>query len=166
MVKKRVEKDTLGNVSVENDKFWGAQTQRSLQNFKIGNDIMPIEIIHAMAIIKLSCAKANLKQKSISSKIANAIVQSANTVLSGKYDNQFPLSVWQTGSGTQTNMNVNEVIANLANKKLGKDLGSNNPVHPNDHVNMSQSTNDSFPTAINIAAAIQVKINMIPALKK
>ena len=166
MVKKRVEKDTLGNVSVENDKFWGAQTQRSLQNFKIGNDIMPIEIIHAMAIIKLSCAKANLKQKSISSKIANAIVQSANTVLSGKYDNQFPLSVWQTGSGTQTNMNVNEVIANLANKKLGKTLGSNNPVHPNDHVNMSQSTNDSFPTAINIATAIQTNINLVPALKK
>lgn len=166
MVKKRVEKDTLGNVSVENDKFWGAQTQRSLQNFKIGNDIMPIEIIHAMAIIKLSCAKANLKQKSISSKIANAIVKSANTVLSGKYDNQFPLSVWQTGSGTQTNMNVNEVIANLANKKLGKALGSNNPVHPNDHVNMSQSTNDSFPTAINIATAIQTNINLVPALKK
>jgi fumarate hydratase class II len=166
MVKKRVEKDTLGNVSVENDKFWGAQTQRSLQNFKIGNDIMPIEIIHAMAIIKLSCAKANLKQKSISSKIANAIVQSANTVLSGKYDNQFPLSVWQTGSGTQTNMNVNEVIANLANKKLGKALGSNNPVHPNDHVNMSQSTNDSFPTAINIAAAIQTNVNLVSALKK
>ena len=166
MVKKRVEKDTLGNVSVENDKFWGAQTQRSLQNFKIGSDIMPIEIIHAMAIIKLSCAKANLKQKSISSKIANAIVQSANTVLSGKYDNQFPLSVWQTGSGTQTNMNVNEVIANLANKKLGKALGSNNPVHPNDHVNMSQSTNDSFPTAINIATAIQTNVNLVPALKK
>ena len=166
MVKKRVEKDTLGNVSVENDKFWGAQTQRSLQNFKIGNDIMPIEIIHAMAIIKLSCAKANLKQKNISSKIANAIVQSANTVLSGKYDNQFPLSVWQTGSGTQTNMNVNEVIANLANKKLGKALGSNNPVHPNDHVNMSQSTNDSFPTAINIATAIQTNVNLVPALKK
>ena len=166
MVKKRVEKDTLGNVSVENDKFWGAQTQRSLQNFKIGNDIMPIEIIHAMAIIKLSCAKANLKQKSISSKIANAIVKSANTVLSGKYDNQFPLSVWQTGSGTQTNMNVNEVIANLANKKLGKALGSNNPVHPNDHVNMSQSTNDSFPTAINIATAIQTNVNLVPALKK
>ena len=166
MVKKRVEKDTLGNVSVENDKFWGAQTQRSLQNFKIGNDIMPIEIIHAMAIIKLSCAKANLKQKSISSKIANAIVQSANTVLSGKYNNQFPLSVWQTGSGTQTNMNVNEVIANLANKKLGKALGSNNPVHPNDHVNMSQSTNDSFPTAINIATAIQTNVNLVPALKK
>ena len=166
MVKKRVEKDTLGNVSVENDKFWGAQTQRSLQNFKIGNDIMPIEIIHAMAIIKLSCAKANLKQKNISSKIANAIVQSANTVLSGKYDNQFPLSVWQTGSGTQTNMNVNEVIANLANKKLGKTLGSNNPVHPNDHVNMSQSTNDSFPTAINIATAIQTNVNLVPALKK
>jgi fumarate hydratase class II len=127
---------------------------------------MPIEIIHAMAIIKLSCAKANLKQKSISSKIANAIVQSANTVLSGKYDNQFPLSVWQTGSGTQTNMNVNEVIANLANKKLGKALGSNNPVHPNDHVNMSQSTNDSFPTAINIATAIQTNVNLVPALKK
>ena len=117
MVKKRIERDTLGKVAVANDKLWGAQTQRSLQNFKIGNDIMPIEIIHAMAVIKLSCAKANLKQKNISSKIANAIVQSANTVLSGRYDDQFPLSVWQTGSGTQTNMNVNEVIANLANKK-------------------------------------------------
>ena len=166
MVKKRIEKDTLGSVSVENDKFWGAQTQRSLKNFKIGNDIMPIEIIHAMAIIKLSCAKTNLKQKNISPKIANAIVQSANIVLTGKYNDQFPLSVWQTGSGTQTNMNVNEVIANLANKKFGKPLGSNDPVHPNDHVNMSQSTNDSFPTAINIASAIQIKMNMEPALKK
>ena len=166
MVKKRIERDTLGKVAVANDKLWGAQTQRSLQNFKIGNDIMPIEIIHAMAVIKLSCAKANLKQKNISSKIANAIVQSANTVLSGKYDDQFPLSVWQTGSGTQTNMNVNEVIANLANKKLGKPFGSNSPVHPNDHVNMCQSTNDSFPSAINIATAIQIKNNMLPALKK
>ena len=166
MVKKRIEKDTLGSVSVENNKFWGAQTQRSLQNFKIGNDIMPIEIIHAMAVIKLSCAKTNLKQKNISPKIANAIVQSANIVLTGKYNDQFPLSVWQTGSGTQTNMNVNEVIANLANKKFGKPLGSNDPVHPNDHVNMSQSTNDSFPTAINIASAIQIKMNMEPALKK
>ena len=166
MVKKRIERDTLGKVAVANDKLWGAQTQRSLQNFKIGNDIMPIEIIHAMAVIKLSCAKANLKQKNISSKIANAIVQSANTVLSGRYDDQFPLSVWQTGSGTQTNMNVNEVIANLANKKLGKPFGSNSPVHPNDHVNMCQSTNDSFPSAINIATAIQIKNNMLPALKK
>ena len=127
---------------------------------------MPIEIIHAMAVIKLSCAKTNLKQKNISPKIANAIVQSANIVLTGKYNDQFPLSVWQTGSGTQTNMNVNEVIANLANKKFGKPLGSNDPVHPNDHVNMSQSTNDSFPTAINIASAIQIKMNMEPALKK
>ena len=166
MVKKRIEKDTLGSVSVENDKFWGAQTQRSLQNFKIGNDIMPIEIIHAMAVIKLSCAKTNLKQKNISPKIANAIVQSANIVLTGKYNDQFPLSVCQTGSGTHTNLNVNEVIANLANKKFGKPLGSNDPVHPNDHVNMSQSTNDSFPTAINIASAIQIKMNMEPALKK
>ncbi len=166
MVKKRIERDTLGKVAVANDKLWGAQTQRSLQNFKIGKDIMPIEIIHAMAVIKLSCAKANLKQKNISSKIANAIVQSANTVLSGRYDDQFPLSVWQTGSGTQTNMNVNEVIANLANKKLGKPFGSNSPVHPNDHVNMCQSTNDSFPSAINIATAIQIKNNMLPALKK
>ena len=166
MVKKRIERDTLGKVAVANDKLWGAQTQRSLQNFKIGNDIMPIEIIHAMAVIKLSCAKANLKQKNISSKIANAIVQSAITVLSGRYDDQFPLSVWQTGSGTQTNMNVNEVIANLANKKLGKPFGSNSPVHPNDHVNMCQSTNDSFPSAINIATAIQIKNNMQPALKK
>ncbi|MDC3143898.1 class II fumarate hydratase [Pelagibacteraceae bacterium] len=166
MVKKRIERDTLGKVAVANNKLWGAQTQRSLQNFKIGNDIMPIEIIHAMAVIKLSCAKANLKQKNISSKIANAIVQSANTILSGRYDDQFPLSVWQTGSGTQTNMNVNEVIANLANKKLGKPFGSNSPVHPNDHVNMCQSTNDSFPSAINIATAIQIRNNMLPALKK
>ena len=166
MVKKRVEKDTLGKIAVANDKLWGAQTQRSLKNFKIGNEIMPIEIIHAMAVIKLSCAKVNLKQKNISSKIANAIVQSANTVLSRRYDDQFPLSVWQTGSGTQTNMNVNEVIANLANRKFGQPFGSNSPVHPNDHVNMCQSTNDSFPSAINIATAIQIEDNMQPALKK
>ena len=116
--KTRIEHDSIGKIAVSKQHLWGAQTQRTLKNFKIGNNIMPIEIIHALTMIKLSCAKVNLKQKLISNKISAAIVSASKNVLSGKYDNQFPLTVWQTGSGTQTNMNVNEVIANLANKKL------------------------------------------------
>ena len=116
--KTRIEHDSIGKIAVSKQHLWGAQTQRTLKNFKIGNNIMPIEIIHALTMIKLSCAKVNLKQKLISNKISVAIVSASKNVLSGKYDNQFPLTVWQTGSGTQTNMNVNEVIANLANKKL------------------------------------------------
>ena len=164
--KNRIEQDSIGKITVSNEDFWGAQTQRSLKNFKIGNHIMPIEIIRALAIIKLSCAKVNSKQKILSNKLSAAIVGASKLVLSGKYDKHFPLSVWQTGSGTQTNMNVNEVIANLANKKLTGKLGTNSPVHPNDHVNKSQSTNDSFPSAINIATAILVKDSLIPSMKR
>ena len=163
--KTRSEQDSLGKISVLNNNFWGAQTQRSLKNFKIGNTLMPIEIIRALTIIKISCAKINLKQKLISKKISAEIVGASKLVLSGKYDNHFPLSVWQTGSGTQTNMNVNEVVANLANKKLTGKLGTNSPIHPNDHVNKSQSTNDTFSSAINIATAIMVKNDLLPSLK-
>ena len=164
--KTRQEQDSIGKIKVSNSNFWGAQTQRSLKNFKIGNNLMPIEIIHALVTIKMACAKVNQKQKSLSPKIANAIISASKNILSGKHDDQFPLSVWQTGSGTQTNMNVNEVIANLANKKLTGKLGTNSPVHPNDHVNKSQSTNDSFPSAINIAASKKVTEELIPALNE
>ena len=162
--KTRQEQDSIGKIKVSNSNFWGAQTQRSLKNFKIGNNLMPIEIIHSLVTIKMACAKVNQKQKTLAPKIANAIINASKNILTGKYDDQFPLSVWQTGSGTQTNMNVNEVIANLANKKLTGKLGTNSPVHPNDHVNKSQSTNDSFPSAINIAASKKVTDELIPAL--
>ena len=161
----RQEQDSLGKIKVANTDLWGAQTQRSLKNFRIGNNIMPIEIIHALAIIKMSCAKANQKQKLLSPKIARAIIDAAKQVSLGKYDEHFPLSVWQTGSGTQTNMNVNEVIANIANRKISKKLGTNYPVHPNDHVNKSQSTNDSFPSAINIASKLKIISELLPALR-
>ena len=163
--KTRQEQDSLGKIKVANTNLWGAQTQRSLKNFRIGNNIMPIEIIHALAIIKMSCAKANQKQKLLSPKLARAIIDAAKQVSLGKYDEHFPLSVWQTGSGTQTNMNVNEVIANIANRKISKKLGTNYPVHPNDHVNKSQSTNDSFPSAINIASKLKIISELLPALK-
>ncbi len=164
--KTRQEQDSIGKIKVSNSNFWGAQTQRSLKNFKIGNNLMPIEIIHALVTIKMACAKVNHNQKSLAPKIANAIISASKNILTGKHDDQFPLSVWQTGSGTQTNMNVNEVIANLANKKLTGKLGTNSPVHPNDHVNKSQSTNDSFPSAINIAASKKVTDELIPALNE
>ena len=164
--KTRQEQDSIGKIKVSNSNFWGAQTQRSLKNFKIGNNLMPIEIIHALVTIKMACAKVNQKQKSLAPKVANAIISASKNILTGKHDDQFPLSVWQTGSGTQTNMNVNEVIANLANKKLTGKLGTNSPVHPNDHVNKSQSTNDSFPSAINIAASKKVTDELIPALNE
>ena len=163
--KTRQEQDSLGKIKVANTDLWGAQTQRSLKNFRIGNNIMPIEIIHALAIIKMSCAKANQKQKLLSPKLARAIIDAAKQVSLGKHDEHFPLSVWQTGSGTQTNMNVNEVIANIANRKISKKLGTNSPVHPNDHVNKSQSTNDSFPSAINIASKLKIISELLPALK-
>ena len=163
--KTRQEQDSLGKIKVANTNLWGAQTQRSLKNFRIGNNKMPIEIIHALAIIKMSCAKANQKQKLLSPKLARAIIDAAKQVSLGKYDEHFPLSVWQTGSGTQTNMNVNEVIANIANRKISKKLGTNYPVHPNDHVNKSQSTNDSFPSAINIASKLKIISELLPALK-
>ena len=163
--KTRQEQDSLGKIKVANTNLWGAQTQRSLKNFRIGNNKMPIEIIHALAIIKMSCAKANQKQKLLSPKLARAIIDAAKQVSLGKHDEHFPLSVWQTGSGTQTNMNVNEVIANIANRKISKKLGTNYPVHPNDHVNKSQSTNDSFPSAINIASKLKIISELLPALR-
>ena len=163
--KTRQEQDSLGKIKVANTNLWGSQTQRSLKNFRIGNNKMPIEIIHALAIIKMSCAKANQKQKLLSPKLARAIIDAAKQVSLGKHDEHFPLSVWQTGSGTQTNMNVNEVIANIANRKISKKLGTNSPVHPNDHVNKSQSTNDSFPSAINIASKLKIISELLPALR-
>ena len=163
--KTRQEQDSLGKIKVANTNLWGAQTQRSLKNFRIGNNKMPIEIIYALAIIKMSCAKANQKQKLLSPKLARAIIDAAKQVSLGKHDEHFPLSVWQTGSGTQTNMNVNEVIANIANRKISKKLGTNSPVHPNDHVNKSQSTNDSFPSAINIASKLKIISELLPALR-
>lgn len=162
----RTESDTMGDMQVPADKFWGAQTARSLENFKIGVETMPLELIKAFAIQKQASAKANLALDSLDKKLAGAIIDAAQEIIDGKLDGNFPLVVWQTGSGTQTNMNLNEVIANRANQILGKDLGSKSPVHPNDHVNMGQSSNDSFPTAMHIAAALSVHQNLVPALEK
>lgn len=160
----RVETDTFGEIKVPSDKLWGAQTQRSFENFKIGTEKMPVALIKAMAIIKKSAAIVNSKKGVLDEKIAEAIVNAADRVIEGSLAKHFPLVVWQTGSGTQTNMNVNEVISNLAIEALGGIIGSKHPVHPNDHVNMGQSSNDTFPTAMNIAAVSQIKEVLIPAL--
>lgn len=162
----RIEKDSLGKVNVANDRYWGAQTQRSLQNFKIGNEHFPREFIRAYGILKKAAATVNESFGNLATKIAEPIRNAADEVIEGKLDDHFPLVVWQTGSGTQTNMNVNEVIANRAIEMLGGELGSKNPVHPNDHVNMSQSTNDTFPSTINISAVESVTHQLIPALEK
>ena len=154
----------MGEIKVASDKYWGAQTQRSLLNFNIGNEVFPREFIKAYGIIKYVAAQINNNNNLVSDDIKNVIQEASNEVIKGKYDDQFPLVVWQTGSGTQTNMNFNEVIANIANDKLGNKLGVDSAVHPNDHVNRSQSTNDTFPTAINIASAIQINNNLLPAL--
>jgi fumarate hydratase, class II len=160
----RTETDSFGPIEVPSDRYWGAQTQRSRQNFRIGTDRMPIAIIHALGIVKLASAETNRTLGLLDAKLADAIVRAATEVIEGKLDNEFPLVVWQTGSGTQTNMNLNEVIANRANELLGGKLGAKAPVHPNDHVNMSQSSNDSFPTAMHIAAARNITADLIPAL--
>ncbi len=162
----RMETDSLGEVGVPADKYWGAQTQRSLQNFDIGEEKMPAPLVRAFGIQKKSSALANMALGILDSKIGNAIVQAADEVIDGTLSNQFPLSVWQTGSGTQTNMNANEVIAGRANEILSGKVGGKSPVHPNDHVNMGQSSNDSFPTAMHIAAAEQAHHELIPALEK
>ena len=148
----RTETDSFGPIEVAADRYWGAQTERSRQNFKIGHDRMPMPIIRALGIVKLAAAETNRELKLLEPKLAKAIVSAAREVIDGKLDDHFPLVVWQTGSGTQTNMNLNEVIANRANELLGGERGAKKPVHPNDHVNMSQSSNDSFPTAMHIAA--------------
>jgi fumarate hydratase class II len=160
----RVESDAFGPIDIPADRFWGAQTQRSLENFRIGGERMPVPLIRALGIIKRAAAEVNHELGSLDAKRSRAIVNAAQEIVDGKLDDQFPLVIWQTGSGTQTNMNVNEVIANRANVTLGGALGSKSPVHPNDHVNMSQSSNDSFPTAMHIAAATEIAYLLDPAL--
>ena len=155
----RIEHDTMGEVRVPADKYWGAQTQRSLDNFKIGRQKMPVEIIKAFGILKKACALANSRLKMIDEKRASIISNVCDEIIDGKLDEHFPLVVYQTGSGTQTNMNANEVIANRGNEILGEKL-----LHPNDHVNKSQSSNDTFPTAMHIAALISVEEQLIPAI--
>jgi fumarate hydratase, class II len=162
----RVETDSFGPIDVPADRYWGAQTERSRQNFRIGKDRMPIEIVHALGIVKLAAAETNRELGLLDQRRARAIARAAREVIEGKLNDHFPLVVWQTGSGTQTNMNLNEVIANRANELLGGELGAKQPVHPNDHVNMSQSSNDSFPTAMHIAAATHIVDNLVPALEE
>lgn len=162
----RIEVDALGEVKVRNDRYWGAQTQRALENFKIGNEKIPIEVIRAYGILKKAAAIVNWKLGVLDEKIKDAISKAADEIISGKLDEHFPLLVWQTGSGTQTNMNVNEVIANRANELLGiKKRGTKKPVHPNDHVNLSQSSNDTFPTAMHIAATEATIENFLPKVR-
>jgi fumarate hydratase, class II len=162
----RIEYDTLGEVQVPADKLWGAQTQRSLQNFKIGGHRMPREVIYALAIAKKAAALTNAELGVLPEDKAKIIAEVCEEILSGALDEHFPLVVWQTGSGTQTNMNLNEVIANRANQKLGQPLGTKKPIHPNDDVNKSQSSNDVFPTAMHIAAYLSVRDRLLPALDK
>ena len=164
MVQTRTETDTFGPIKVPADHYWGAQTERSLHNFKIGGERQPLPLIHALGLIKKAAAMANMKAKKLSPELGKAIIAAADEVIDGKLDDNFPLVVWQTGSGTQTNMNVNEVIANRAIEMLGGEMGSKKPVHPNDHVNMSQSSNDSFPTAIHISAALETINKLFPAI--
>jgi fumarate hydratase, class II len=161
----RLESDSMGQVEVAADVYWGAQTQRSLQHFNIGRDTMPPELIRAFGILKKACALVNHDLGKLSPEKTKLIIQAADEVIAGKLQDQFPLRIWQTGSGTQTNMNVNEVIANRAIELAGGQMGSKKPIHPNDHVNMSQSSNDTFPTAMHIAAAEQLKTRLVPAIR-
>jgi fumarate hydratase class II len=160
----RTETDSFGPIEVPSDRYWGAQTQRSIENFRIGTERMPGPLIRALGLIKRASAEVNLALRLIDERRARAIIKASQEVMDGKLDGHFPLVVWQTGSGTQTNMNVNEVIANRANEMLGGKLGAKAPVHPNDHVNMSQSSNDSFPTAMHIAAAEEFARLLDPSL--
>ena len=164
-MKYRIEKDSIGEINVPADKLWGAQTQRSFQNFKIGTERMPVQLIHALAIIKKCAASVNKELGKLDNEKADAIIETVNEILSGKLDEHFPLVVWQTGSGTQTNMNVNEVIAHRGNQIL-EALGSIKSIHPNDDVNKSQSSNDTFPTAMHIAAIIELNKQLLPALNE
>jgi fumarate hydratase class II len=164
MIKTRTESDTFGPIEVPDDGYWGAQTQRSMENFPIGTEKVPRGLIHALGIVKRAAAETNLALGLLDAKRAKAIIKAAQEVIDGRLDDHFPLVVWQTGSGTQTNMNANEVIANRANEELGGARGSKSPVHPNDHVNMCQSSNDCFPTAMHIAAAIDIAVLLNPAL--
>lgn len=160
----RIERDTFGPIEVAHHVYWGAQTERSLRNFRIGTERMPMPVVRALATVKLAAAETNLALGLIDRRRAGAIARAAREILDGKLDDQFPLVVWQTGSGTQSNMNLNEVIANRANEMLGGKRGDKTPVHPNDHVNMSQSSNDAFPTAMHIAAVMEILERLLPAL--
>src|SRR6516164_5693556 len=161
----RVEHDSLGSVNVPAEKLWGAQTQRSLEHFSIGDDLIPREMIPAYAIVKKAGALVNHRAGRLGGTQEDLIVRVCDEILDGQHQDQFPLHVWMTGSGTQFNMNVNEVISNRCCQIAGQTLGSHKPVHPNDHVNMSQSSNDSFPTAMHVAAALGVKQRLMPALE-
>ena len=166
MTNTRTETDSIGPIEVPADAYWGAQTQRSIENFPFGGqERMPIEIVRAQAIVKAAAARVNVRH-GLDDHIANEIEEAAAEIVAGKFDDQFPLVIWQTGSGTQTNMNVNEVIAGIANERLGDARGGKSPVHPNDHVNMSQSSNDSFPTALHVAAVLATRDTLLPALDR
>ena len=165
MTEYRVEVDSIGEINVPLEKFWGAQTQRSFENFQIGQDKMPVELIKAFAIQKKAAAISNIAIGKLKSELGEKIIDVCDEIINGKLNDQFPLSVWQTGSGTQTNMNLNEVIANKANQMLGKELGSYDPVHPNDHCNLGQSSNDSFPTAVHIAVVLQTHEKLISSVE-
>ena len=165
MTATRTETDSFGPLEVPADKYWGAQTQRSLGNFKIGNETMPLPLIRALGIVKMAAAKANMQLDNLDTETGEAIVKAATEVANGALNDHFPLVVWQTGSGTQSNMNANEVISNRAIEMLGGEMGSKEPVHPNDHCNRSQSSNDTFPTAMHIAAAEEAACRLVPALE-
>jgi fumarate hydratase class II len=160
----RVETDSFGPIEVPAERYWGAQTQRSLLNFKIGGERMPIPLVRALGVVKLAAARVNVRLGALEPRLGEAIAKAAEEVVEGKLDAEFPLVVWQTGSGTQTNMNANEVIAGRANELLGAGRGGKSPVHPNDHVNRGQSSNDTFPTAMHVAAAQEVHHRLLPAL--
>ncbi|EAQ13565.1 fumarase class II [Maritimibacter alkaliphilus HTCC2654] len=166
MTETRTETDSFGPLEVPSDKYWGAQTQRSLMNFPIGWEKQPVAIVRALGVIKKACAQANTKAGAMDAGIGEAVIQAAGEVIEGKFDDNFPLVVWQTGSGTQSNMNANEVIANRAIEIMGGVIGSKDPVHPNDHCNMGQSSNDTFPTAMHIATAMSVRDVLLPGLEK
>jgi len=161
----RIETDSMGPIAVRADRYWGAQTERSLHHFAIGNDRMPIAVVHALGLLKRAAAAVNRELGLLDARRAELIARAADEVIAGKLDAHFPLSVWQTGSGTQTNMNVNEVIANRAIELAEGKLGSKDPVHPNDHVNMSQSSNDTFPTAMHVAAALAITRRLVPSVQ-
>ncbi len=161
----RTESDTFGPIEVPAERYWGAQTQRSLQNFKIGGERMPAPLVHALGLVKQAAALVNKDLGELDGRVADAVAAASAEIVEGKYDDEFPLVVWQTGSGTQSNMNANEVIASLANEALGGKRGGKSPVHPNDHVNRGQSSNDTFPTAMHIAASREVCERLLPALR-
>jgi len=165
-MKYRIEHDTMGEIKVPADHHWGAQTQRSLENFRIGQEKMPLRLIYAFAHLKKACAEANTMFGKLDQSIKDRIGRACDEILAGSHDHEFPLSVWQTGSGTQTNMNVNEVVANLANQMVDGTEPGQDMIHPNDHVNMSQSSNDTFPTAMHIAAVTDIEDNLLPALSE